>query len=224
MNYREITSEITNILKLNNKDDRTPTRFILRLLKDASTFLISQKWGERSLMTETNLFTSIPCFEFERVVSRDCPSIEFRMCDILMKSKKKLPKLIFSRLGSSIRDIVALDGDFVFTFVEEGQYRRNKKRQYSLKNEVYVYLGADNHLYIPDHEIFSLDLTVLTVDTEETDNSSACKDKANCKNNWDSEFICPDKLLEATKDIVLQRLSIMRQIREDSNPNNVEGI
>lgn len=220
--YREVTSKLVNILKLTNKDEHISRRFLLRLLQDSAKFLISQKWGDRSIISEMNLYSYIPCFEFEKVDVKKCNIIEFRMCNTLMKSVKPLPKLVFSRLGSSIREIISLDGSFKFTFVDEVQYRRNKKRKNKLKNEVYIYLGADNHLYIPDQEIYSVDLTILTTEPDNIDDCSACK-KSECKSKWDSEFICPDKLLEAVYDMALQKLQLTRQIRDDQNPNGIEG-
>jgi hypothetical protein len=177
---------------------------------------------DRTISSETNLFTKIECFEFEKVETKNCPSIEFRLCKTLMKSKNPLPKLVFSRLGASIKDIVALDGDFTFTFVDEAQYRRNKKRQNQLKNQVFIYLGSDNHLYIPDREILSVDLIVLTLDTINSEKYSSCAEQT-CKSKWDYTFIVPDKLIETVKDLTLQRLGFTRQIQEDQNPNNIEG-
>lgn len=223
MTNREITSEVVNILRTHNKDNRLSRRFILKLLQDSAEFLISQKWGDRSILAETSLYTYLPCFEFEKIDTKDCPSIEFRLCKTLMKSKKPLPKLIFARLGSSVKEIVSLDGDFLFTYVDETQYRRNKKRQHKLKNEVYIYLGADNHLYIPDEEIRTVDLTILTTDTTCIEDCSACMEKDNCKSFWDCEFIMASKLLEATKDMCLQRLGLLKQILPDQNPNGIEN-
>ena len=77
MTNREITSEIINILKSNNKDNRLSRRFVLSLLRDSAEFLIAQKWGERSILMETSLYSFIPCFEFEKIDVKDCPSIEF---------------------------------------------------------------------------------------------------------------------------------------------------
>ena len=218
----EFVSQISGILKSNNKDNKIPKRLILKVGQDAATFLIAQKLMDRTISSETNLYTTIPCFEFEQINSKNCPSIEFRLCKTLMKSKEPLPKLVFSRLGASIRDIVALDGDFTFTFVDETQYRRNKKRQQQLKNQVFVYLGTDNHLYIPDREILSLDLTVLTPDTIEAERVSQCNEK-NCRSYWDYEFVCNDRLIEAVKDATLQKLSITRNLVEDPNLNGLEN-
>lgn len=222
MTNLEFVSQISGILKSNNKDNRIPKRLILKVGQDAATFLIAQKLMDRTISSETNLYTTIPCFEFEQINSKNCPSIEFRLCKTLMKSKEPLPKLVFSRLGASVRDIVSLDGDFTFTFVDETQYRRNKKRQQQLKNQVFVYLGTDNHLYIPDREILSLDLTVLTPDTIEAERVSQCNEKS-CRSYWDYEFIVPSKLVESVKDITIQRLQITRTLQEDSNPDSKEG-
>jgi len=218
--YREAVSKVINVFKMNNKDDKPSSRFILQLIKDTLSVLIAQKWLDRSILSETNLYTIIPCFEFTKVETKDCPSIDFRLCNTLMKSTKPLPKLVFSRLGASIKNVVSLDGNFTFTFLDEAQHRRNSKRQHSLKNEVYVYLGSDNHLYIPDQEIYSIDLTVLTLNPE--DACSECL-KKDCKSNWDYELVISDKLLDAVYGQVYQTLGITRQIRADENPNNIAG-
>jgi hypothetical protein len=219
MKNSEIVSKITNTLKLNNRDNRLSRRYVLRLLRDSAQQLISTKLLDRTIFSELNLYTEINCFEFKKVDAIKCPMIEFRKCEVLMKSKNPLPRLVFSRLGASIKEIVSLDGNYKFTFIDKAQYQRNKKRQVKLKNETYIYLGADNHLYIPDEEIYSVDLTVLTVEPESV--VSCIKDE--CKNNWKAEFICPDKLIDVVLSQTLQVLGMSKQVREDSNPDNIEG-
>lgn len=219
--YNQIVSKVTNVMKFNTKDSRISKRFILKVLKDTLTQLLSQKWMDRTILNETNLYTNISCFEFEKQDVVKCPIVEFRRCDTLMKSKHPLPKLIFSRLGSSIKEIYSLDYNFKFTFVDKSQYAINKKRRYSLKDEVYVYLDSDMHLYIPDNEIYAVNLTVLTPNPEDVLN---CEEKDLCKSNWEYEFKCPDKLLDVVFTQTLQVLGVNRQIRTEENPNNVEGI
>lgn len=225
MTNLEFVSQISTILKSNNKDNRIPKRTILSIGRDVTTFLVSQKLLDRTITQETSMYSLIECFEFEKIEVKKCSVVEFKMCSTLMKSIKPLPKLVFSRLGASIKNIISLDGSYSFTFVDENQYRRNKKRPNSLKNQVYIYLGSDNHLYIPDKEIFSLDLTVLTLYSTSINECSSCSENniENCKSAWDYNFLCPDKLIEAVKDMTLQRLMIYKQIQEDQNPNNIEN-
>ena len=222
MTYREAVSKCVNTLKLNNKDEHISRRYILKLLQDSAQVLISQKLLERSIIGDLNLYTHIPCFEFEMIDVKKCPIIEFKMCNTLMKSKKPLPKLVFSRLGASIKDIVALDGNYRFTMVDKGQYQRNKKRKYSVKGETYIYLDSDLHLYIPDEEIYSVDLTVLTTKPEDVDKCSACSEEE-CKKYWDTDFKIPDKLIEVVFGMVMQTLGVYKQVQGDQNPNDVIG-
>jgi len=222
MTKKEFVSKVINILKLNNRDEHVSRRFVLRVAQGIAKTLISQKLLDRTISSELNLYSHIPCFEFEKIEAIKCPLIDFRMCITLMKSKTPLPELVFSRLGASIKDIVSLDGNYRFTYLDKGQYQRNKKRQHSLKDEVYIYLDTDMHLYIPDQEIYSIDLTILTLNTEEIENCSSCK-KKECKSYWESDFVIPDKLADVVLNQTVQLMGVSRQIREDQNPNNEQG-
>lgn len=223
MTYREIVSKAMNMLKLNNKDETISRRFVLKLFQDNATSLISQKWLDRTILSETNLYTNIPCFQFEKIDNKICSNIEFRYCNTLMKSKCPLPKLVFSRLGASVKEIVSLDGNYRFVFLDKGQYQRNKNRKYSLKDEVYIYLDSDNHLYIPDHEIRTVDLTILTIKPEEIKECISCGEEKDCVSNWETKFVISDKLLTTLFDMTMQYLGVNRQLREDQNPNLQEG-
>ena len=66
MTYSEAVSKITNSLKLLNKDERISRRYVLHVLKDISSNLISQKLLDRTLGREMNLYTKIECFEFKK--------------------------------------------------------------------------------------------------------------------------------------------------------------
>lgn len=221
MTNLEAVSQISNAIKINNNDDYISRRFILNTLRNTAKTLISQRLLDRTLSSELNLFSHLPCFEFKKIDAIKCLDIEFRKCSTLMKSKKPLPELIFSRLGASIKDILSLDGDYRFTYIEKGQYARNKKRQHSVKGEVYIYLDSDMHLYIPDHLIYSLDLTILTPKPEQIDECSSCG-RDECRNYWEENFICPDKLIESVFSITLQTLGITKQLTEDPNLNGLE--
>lgn len=218
MKNSEAVSKILNTLKAISKDTRIPRRYVLQVLKDRSKNLIAQKLGERTITDELNLYTEVTCIAFEKVEVIKCPIVTFRMCKTLMRSKKPLPELVFSRLGASIKEITSVDGDFEFKLVTEDQYRRNKKRKYIFDSEVYVYLSTDNYLYIPDHEIRTLDVTLLTMNTEDAEGCNTDE----CKNAWDYPFIVPHKLEDVVFKEALQIISNTRQIPQEPNPNGIE--
>lgn len=223
MTNREAVSKIINPLRLLKKDSHPSRRSILRMLRDTSKFFISQKLLDRTLKKETSLYSTVECFSFEKMEVKECKYIEFRRCGTLMKSTKKIPTPVFSRLGSSIYDISSVDGNFQFVLTDLKQYQRNKKRAHSFEEDVYVYIGTDMHLYIPDVEISEIDFTLLTMETEKLPECSSCNQNE-CSNPWDAEFICPDKMEKTVFDSVLQLLAgTYKSIIPDQNPNGIEG-
>lgn len=216
----EVVSQVLGSSNNLNKDEHRSRRHVLSVARTYAKTLISQKLLDRTILKELNLYTPLKCVEFEEEDVVRCPIIEFRRCKTLMKSKKPIPEPIFSRLGSSIVNIESVDGDIILTEIDKRKYQNNKKRRFKIEDEIYVYLGADNHLYIPDHEIYSLNLDVITLKNDEVD-CSEC-DKDDCKSNWDYEFIIPHKLLSTVIDMTQQNIFGSRQIIEDQNPNGQE--
>lgn len=202
-------------MRSNNVDEVPPRRFLLTTARSITTTLISQKLLERTLGKDAYLYSTIECVEFENSDRIKCPLIDLRRCSVLMKSKKPLPKPIFSRLGSSIRNIRSVDGGFEFTLGQEQQIRRNKDRKYKYDKDLFIYLGTDGHLYIPDNEVYLLSLDLITLETENCD----CED--NCKSAWDYEFKVPDRFLQNVIDLTSQKAALYKQMPEDQNPNNV---
>lgn len=221
MTNAEAVSKIKSLLKFTTKDTRVSNRFILSVLRSTAKTYISQRLMDRTIAYDYNLYTSLECIEFVKQSIVDCPIVEFRRCGILMKSKKPLPELVYSRLGASLKNITTVDSEKQFVVIDSNQYRRNKNRKYKVKDEVSLYLGIDNHLYIPDEEIYSLSAEFITIETDNTD--CDCKGKDDCKSGWEYEFICPDKLEDPVFDKATQIIaSTYGSIIQDSNPNGVE--
>jgi hypothetical protein len=150
-----------------------------------------------------------------------CPIIEFRLCSGLKRSKKRIPELIYSRHGASIKDVTSVDNKYSFLPVNPTQYRLNKKRSLQVKQDLYYV--QDGYLYLPDSEVLSVNVLLITLDLYDVAQCSECSDEK-CKSAWDFEFICPDKLLEVVIQETIKELSLTKQIQEDINPNlNTNG-
>lgn len=212
----EITSRILNVLKATSKDSYIPRRLVLATAQSKAKFLISQKLNDMSLYREMNLYKEISCVE---MISDDvvkCPIAEFRSCRSLMRSKKRLPELIYSRFGSSLKEVTSVDNIYTFYSTTPSQWRQNKKRSIQIKKD-YFYI-QDGYLYLPESSVESVNLLILTQDLYELEQCSECSTNR-CKSAWEYEFVCPDKLLEAVIQETIKELSITKQIQEDINPN-----
>lgn len=216
MTNLEITSRILNVLKANSKDSRISRRLVLSTAENKAKFFISQKFNDMSLYREANIYRELRCVEMIEIDYVKCPIIEFRMCSSIMRSKKKLPELIWHRYGHSIKEVTSLDGNILIKPSTLAQYRQNKQRSLQRKeNNFYI---KDGYLYIPDSSVKAVNIYLLVQDLYDLEECSECGE-GKCESAWEKEFVCPDKILETVVQESIRELSTAKQIQEDVNPN-----
>lgn len=218
MTNAEIVSRVRNGLNSISKDDRISRRYILHVAKQKATFLISQKLNDRSLFREDNLYKTVDCFEMEPVDVIRCEILEFRRCKSIMKSKCKLPKLIYSRYGGSLKEVITADGEKEFKPITPSQYRRDKNRVEE-SDYIYYYI-KDGYLYLLDTEIELVSLYLISMELDSIEDGCCCNDSSEeCKSLWDYEFNVPDKLEEAIVGETIKEIGMKKQFPPDENPN-----
>ena len=217
---KEFVSNIINNLKFLNKDEHPSRRFILNTGKAEAVTLISQKLQDKSIFREDNIFQTIQCLKMQTIDTIKCGIYEFEKCDSLVKSSKKLPRLLYSRYGNSIVEVTSIDGSVIFLPTTLSDYKLFKKRVLSnrTRNTKFYYV-QDGYLYLPDCEYEYVNVTLITLDTKDVEKLSTCKDCDNCKSIWDYEFICPDKLLVTVINETFKKVSMIRQVVEDTLPD-----
>lgn len=214
----EFVSRVVNNLKAITKDGHISKRFILGIGKVKAKFLISQKLDEMTLFREDSIITSIPCFEMAPIESKHCDVFEFRTCQRVMKSVKKLPEGIFGKNGSGIISVTSVDELKDYTYISPKRFNDLKKRKYTRNTSRYYYI-KDGYLYLPDSTNELLEIRMITLDKQEADAVSSCAG-CNCKSIWEYEFVCPDRFLDLVVKDTLQEIgSIYRSSVEDANPN-----
>lgn len=216
MTNAEFVSRVINGLNSLNKDQRISRRYILHVGRQKSTFYISQKMADKSLYREDNLYQTLECFPLEKIEVTKCNIIEFRNCNIIMKSKKRLPRLINAKYGNSLKEVTSIDDLTELKATTPSQYRRDKQRQGT--DDYVKYYVKDGYLYILDREIYRVNLYLLTVETNKIEELSDCK-KCSCDSLWDFDFITPDKMEEIVIQETIKEVSLRLQVPVDSNPN-----
>ena len=219
MTNAQLISRITNGFQLLNKDGRLSKRYILHIAEKHAEFLISHKLRDKSLFRETNVYSSISCFELERKDTYSCGVIEFESCNRVMRSKKKLPNLIFSRYGGSIRQVTPIDfmSDEEFTSSTLAQYKRDRRRL-NLQEDSNSFYLKDGYVYIPEVDIKAIAMEVIVVNTFSLTDLDANYEK-DCRSAWEYEFKIPTKLLDPLIKMVREELQMPVQIPKDENPN-----
>lgn len=212
----DVVSRILNGLKSLSKDDRISRRYVLNVARQKASFYISQKLNDRSLYREDNLYQQIDCFKLKRIDVTRCDIIEFRNCKNIMKSVKKLPELLYSKYGNSLKEITTIDGEIDFKATTPQQHRKDKNRLG--KSDQIMFYVKDGYLYLLDTEVEMVNLYILTLQTDKIDKVSDCT-KECCKSLWEYEFICPTKLIEPVIQESIKEISLGKQIVQDTNPN-----
>ena len=223
---KEFVSRIINDLKANTKDGRISRRHVLHIGKQKAGFLIAQKWDEMTLGKEEDLITHIDCLEFESLDVKRCDIFEFRRCDSLMRSVKKIPELIFGKNGPAILQITTVDGQGDYDYITPREYNRLQSRKYVIRDSKYFYV-KDGYLYLPNSTTELLDISIITLDKKKSEDCSTCEDKdkeSKCKSIWDYEFVCPERFYDIVARDTLQELaSVWRTSPKDEKPNMNEN-
>jgi hypothetical protein len=155
----------------------------------------------------------------EQISAIRCPFVELKNCRMLMRSRKTLPKLAWSRYGASVLSVTALDDQLAFyptTLLKSGI---QSKRAFGHVKQ-YVYYVLDDYLYIPDVYIEAVNVVALALDRDEAECRKGCGCADRCKSYWEYEFVCPDKLSEfVIRETLQEVLGGRMQIPVDENPN-----
>ncbi|MFT6125718.1 MAG: hypothetical protein ACJAVA_000159 [Flavobacteriaceae bacterium] len=218
MKNKEFVSRVSNQLKMLSKDDYISDRYILSVGNTIATKFITQKIQTRSIDRDLSLYKEVACIEFEPKNIFECKYVEFKSCKTLYKSKKTLKELglVFTRYGSSIKELYSIDRIFtVFTESTLYQLRLDSQRDgvNNISDRFYI---LDGYIYITQ-EIEVLSGLILAIDQYELDNFSSCTE--NCKSAWEYDFIAPDSLLEDIIGYTLQQVSMPKGISTDEKPN-----
>lgn len=211
-----MVSRVINGLNSVNKDSRISKRYILHVATEKAIFLMAQKFRDRSLFRESNILTHVNCFELKEIDKVTCDIVEFRTCNTVMRSVKKLPKLIFFKYGSSLKEVTNIDFGFEFKPTTISKFRRDKQRQH-FGPDAFFYI-KDGYLYLPEADVKRVSLALYTPNQFEAEKLNACGSDI-CLNAWDSDFVCSDKLMDVVVQETIREVSMRLQIPEDENPN-----
>jgi hypothetical protein len=218
----KLADRLLNALRRKSKDRFMSRRYVLHIAREKMKFFLAQKLSDMTLYREENIFTDIPCLEMEQIRSVDCPIVEFKRCSIIMKSKEKLPELIFSRYGDSIRLVSNVDDSEKIDRTTPLKYINDRKRKPN-NNKPYYYVREDGHLYIVDRYIEVVNVQPLTLDRMGAKKAS-CEKCDECISPLDMEFVGSDKLQElVVQETLKELLGSYMQIPTDNNPNNNEN-
>lgn len=219
MTYGDVVSRIQNHLNTLDADMFIPRRFILSVIKSKTEFLMAQKFNDKSLFRETNLFKWIKCINLEEVDTISCGRLELQTCKTAMVSEKELPNLIWSRYGPSILLVTNIEDTKKYELITPSDYIGMRKRSSFEKFKGrYAIIYPDGKIAIPDSTVKKVNVLLFTLD-EKADDISECGDNNDCKSYWDTEYNAPTKIREVAIQEALKDIAMRVSIPKDELPN-----
>ena len=226
VSYGEIVSRIQNTLNSVNKDVYIPRRYILSIFKSKAEFLMAQKFYDKSLYRETNLYDWLECVDMEQMDRVLCNSIQLDNCEKAVRTKKKLPKLIWTRYGSTILMVTNIDHSKEYKLVTQAYYNTLKsKKNFNKFRGNFAIVYPDNRLVIPDSTVKKINILLYSLD-ETSNELSNCSDSSNvfCGSYWDKLVTLSDKVGEVAIQETLKEVTLRMQIVPDENPQGDANI
>lgn len=214
----DFVSEVRNHLKANNMDDYIPARYILSTANSFLQYLINTR-PLSSVMRDLDVFTVLDCFEMRRVKSYTCDILEFRTCDKIMKSTKKIPKLFNGKSGWLIESVLNVtDSQEYDPLRSPKDFLVSKQRQFGNKFK-YFYIQND-YLYLLNSTSELVRVNGYFVDEDEVNKACGCGEIDECASKLDAKFPAPDEFVSQIMGQTVQLLlGGRRQITPDENPN-----
>lgn len=219
MTNGEFVSSVLNDGKLLNKDTMLSRRHILAKGRGIADTYIAQRLDSMDISQQYDIISVIECFEMVPVEGIKCGVVDLVSCKTVMKSKKKLPKLINGRLGVAIVSVTSLDGEYVFKQTSAKGFLNKRKSKYTRDTGAY-YILQDNYLILPNSEVEYVRVELISLYKEDVEECDCDEKKDGCKTVWDAEFTCPQNIFTMVRDKTIQEVaSLTLQVRPDENPD-----
>lgn len=112
----EFVSRVVNGIHALDKDSHVSRRWILNIGRTKAESYTAQRWDDGTLLGDHRLLTYVTCLEMIEVDKIVCCDAEFALCNTLMRSKHRLPGLLYSALRPAITKVTNVDNTIFFKF------------------------------------------------------------------------------------------------------------
>lgn len=211
---RDDINQIKKSINSVNPDVRFSNKFIYDKLLDITKLLIRREVEMRKIYS-SQLFIPIKCIELETVDVASCTNITIPKCNVLSRSKYKIPKVFQSPNGSIIK-VFSVEESFEFHKTNISDYVLISKREF--KGPQKYYWIENDYLYIPGYisEVLVKGIFVDGSSVELLNNKNI-----KCSNFLNADSFIPDWLRKDAFDNVINNIaSVTKRIPEDENTNS----
>lgn len=176
----------------------SPMRFLSRrhvysIAKDIMRNFFQQSLSNGRLYRDVSSHTDIKCVEMERISSVTCPIKDFKDCEIVMRTKHRLPDIISGGRGEAIIGVYTVDYGEELYRLTTLKNSLNKRRRNMSSTQAMEYIYLDGYIYVRDHYVEALNIILVTVDSIAAEKIDCSNDCDECKPYYEYKMIDMDK-------------------------------
>jgi len=230
MTCRQFYSDTSTMLKSSTYDGWISPKWVVSEARAiVGDFIKKDSDAKRKLQMTSEGWGNIPCLPLEEVPVIQCPNIDVRICDKMMRSKEPLPETYSNTFGNIIKSVSSVNFSSFYTPTIPSKWNSIQKRRDVDKNKNY-YFFIDGYIYIPIKKgntqgIEEISIEAYFIDKYEVylfnQKFTECKTcKIDCKSPLDFQLVCPSYLVNDVKKELLNKLAgIYKKINSDEYPN-----
>lgn len=193
MLVRKLIADIKETLRKRNVDDRIPNQLVYSKLIKFTSLLIKRESDSRKIFSQMHLFKSL--------------ELELEDYRGYKRSIKEIPSFFSTNYGNLLI-VGATNYTNAYKQTLPEQFERTKHREFKDPNIRYYWI-ENQRLVIPDNFLKFTTVRGLFYDYHEFP----------CQSLLDTEFPCPDYLMEEVVTQVVSSLLTREKITEDTNPD-----
>lgn len=219
---REFVSIVQNTLNSVSSDLFISPKYIVKMGQDIVSDFLKKDSESRRVTTVSEGWSELECLPMIEVPVTEC-SLDTYLCTKLMRTKDKLPETFSGYYGNLIKNVASVNFGQFYDFVRSPrQWKDIQNREFKNKHQKY-YFFLNQYIYIPNSEVEEIRVEALFKNKWEVEkfnlkNCTTCKNK--CIKPLDSEFVCPDYLLNPVITETINKIAVKYKI----NPELIKNL
>lgn len=228
----EFISNVNISLNALPVDSKIPNKYVFNMGRNVVADFLKKESESRRITTASEGWSEIDCVEMIEVPVMECGGVDVYLCEKMMRSKYQLPDTFTGYNGNIIKHVASVNFGQIYEPLRGIRIWNDvQKREVKKKNQKY-YVFINQHLYIPIPKGEQSAPEQIRIEAYFKNKwevagykSLGCKKCEECISVLNSDFVCPEFLLNAvTKEtitIIMNKYKIQQDNRVDNNTQNL---